>query len=81
MIDALNEARDQGKVRWIGTSSALEHKPTFLEWGSFDVFQLGYSALDRTTENFITEAADAGDRNDYPERRGTGRTGGRQREC
>ena len=60
VIDVLNEARDQGKVRWIGTSSALEHKPTFLEWGSFDVFQLGYSALDRTTENFITEAADAG---------------------
>ncbi len=60
VIDALNEAREQGKVRWIGTSSALEHKPTFLEWGSFDVFQLGYSALDRTTENFITEAANAG---------------------
>ena len=36
VIDALNEAREQGKVRWIGTSSALEHKPTFLEWGSFD---------------------------------------------
>ncbi|MCZ6677444.1 MAG: aldo/keto reductase [Candidatus Poribacteria bacterium] len=60
VIEALQEAQAQGKLRWIGTSSALEHKPTFLQWGSFDVFQLGYSALDRTAEDFITEAAEAG---------------------
>lgn len=60
VIEALQEMQEQGKVRWIGTSSALEAKPIFLRWGSFDVFQLGYSALSRTAENFITQAAEAG---------------------
>ena len=57
---ALQDMRDQGKVRWIGVSTTLPHLPTYLEWGVFDVFQIPYSALERDHEEWITTAAEAG---------------------
>ncbi len=60
LVAALNEMRDQGKVRWIGISTTLPHLPTFLEWGVFDTFQIPYSALERQHEEWITQVAEAG---------------------
>ena len=60
LVDALEEMREQGKVRWIGVSTTLPDLPTFLEWGVFDVFQIPYSAMDRQHEEWITKAAEAG---------------------
>ena len=60
VVDTLQEMRQQGKVRWIGTSTALPHLPTYLGWGVFDEFQIPYSALQRDHEDWITEAAKAG---------------------
>jgi aryl-alcohol dehydrogenase-like predicted oxidoreductase len=60
---ALAEAlalRDEGKVAFVGVSAVL---PTFLEqieMGTFDAFQVPYSALQRDHEDAITRASDAG---------------------
>ncbi len=59
LVEALEGLRRQGKVRWIGASTALPHLPTYLEWGAFDAFQIPYSALDRTHEHWISAAAQA----------------------
>lgn len=59
-VEALQEMREQGLVAWIGASTNLPDVRTFIDWGIFDVFQLPYSALDRTHEEWITEAAKAG---------------------
>ena len=59
-VEALQEMREQGLVAWIGASTNLPDVRTFIDWGVFDVFQLPYSALDRTHEEWITEAAKAG---------------------
>lgn len=60
LIDALEEMRKQGRVRWIGVSTTLPHLPTFLKWGVFDVFQIPYSALERDHEDWITKVGSAG---------------------
>jgi len=60
LVDALQEMRQDGKVRWIGTSTTLPHLPTYLDWGVFDVFQIPYSALERDHEGWITRAAESG---------------------
>lgn len=60
LVAALQEMRQQGKVRWIGCSSTLPHIETYIEWGVFDVYQIPYSALERQHENVITRAAAAG---------------------
>ncbi len=59
-VDTLLEMREQGLVNWIGTSTNLPDLPTLIEWDVFDIFQLPYSALDRTHEEWITKAAEAG---------------------
>ena len=58
LVQALEDMRQQGKVRWIGVSSTLPHLPTFLEWGVFDVFQIPYSGLEREHEEWITQVAE-----------------------
>ncbi len=58
LVPALEDMRQQGKVRWIGVSSTLPHLPTFLEWGVFDVFQIPYSGLEREHEAWITKVAE-----------------------
>ena len=60
LVEALQEMKRQGKVRWIGASTTLPHLPVYLEWGVFDVFQIPYSALERDHEDWITKAAEAG---------------------
>ena len=60
LVQALNEMRKQGKVRWIGISTNLPHIRTFIDWNVFDIFQIPYSALERNHENFISIAANAG---------------------
>ncbi|MBV9471291.1 MAG: aldo/keto reductase [Abitibacteriaceae bacterium] len=60
LVAALQEMREQGKVRWIGISSTNPHLETYIGWGVFDVFQIPYSALEREHETLIQKAADAG---------------------
>ena len=56
IVDSLNHIRDQGKVRWIGASTALPEIPKLIEWGVFDTFQIPYSAMSRQHEDWITKA-------------------------
>ena len=60
LVNALQEMRDQGKVRWIATSTTLPHLATYLESSVFDSLQIPYSALLREHEDWITQAAEAG---------------------
>ena len=60
LVGALQEMRQQGKVRWLGVSTTLPHLPTYLEWGVFDVFQIPYSALERTHEEWTDRVGEAG---------------------
>ena len=60
VVEALQEMRAQGKVRWIGISTTLPYLSTYLQWGVFDVYQIPYSALERAHEDWITKAAEAG---------------------
>ena len=50
LVEALQDMRQQGKVRWIATSSYLPELSTYLSWGVFDAFQIPYSALERQHE-------------------------------
>ena len=60
LVDALQEMRRNGQVRFIGVSTMLPDLPTYLEWGVFDVMQIPYSALERDHEDWITRAGEAG---------------------
>lgn len=60
LVDALQDMRKQGKVRWIACSTRVPELPTCLQWGVFDVFEIPYSALERVHENWITRSAEAG---------------------
>lgn len=60
LVEALQEMKRQGKVRYIGISTTLPHLTTYLQWGVFDTFQIPYSALQREHETAIGAAAGAG---------------------
>ena len=60
LVDALQELKQEGAVRFIGCSSTTPHLATYISWGVFDAFQIPYSALERRHENLITQAAQAG---------------------
>ena len=60
LVDALEEMREQGKVRWIGASAVLPSISTFVERGAFAEYQIPYSALDRAHEEVIGDAARSG---------------------
>jgi len=60
LVDVLHEIKAAGKTRWIGASSVTPHLETFVDWGVFDVFQVPYSALERTHEQALQKAHDAG---------------------
>ena len=60
LVEALQEMRRQGKVRWIAASTTLPHLPVYLGWGVFDAMQIPYSALERDHEDWITRAAEEG---------------------
>lgn len=59
LVDALQEMRAQGKVRWVGMSTTLPHLPIYLNWDVFDVYQIPYSALEREHEAWLTKTAQA----------------------
>jgi len=60
LVEALQELKQEGAVRFIGCSSTSPHLATYISWGVFDTFQIPYSALERRHENLITQAAEAG---------------------
>ena len=60
LVDALQEMRRNGQVRFIGVSTMLPDLPIYLQWGVFDVIQVPYSALEREHEEWITRAGEAG---------------------
>jgi aryl-alcohol dehydrogenase-like predicted oxidoreductase len=60
LVAALAEMKRQGKVRFTSISTTLPHLPAYIKLGAFDTFQIPYSALERTHEDWITRAADAG---------------------
>ncbi len=60
LVEALEEMRSRGMVRFIGVSTTLPHLPTFLGWRAFDVFQIPYSALEPEHDEWITRAGEAG---------------------
>jgi aryl-alcohol dehydrogenase-like predicted oxidoreductase len=59
-IATLHMLRDQGKVRFLGSSSTLPNLVDHIEMGAFDEFQIPYSALEREHEDIITKAASMG---------------------
>lgn len=60
LVEALNEIRDSGRARWIGSSCVEPHLLEFVKRGYFDTFQIPYSALQRQHEEQISAAAEAG---------------------
>ena len=60
IVDTLKELRDGGACKYIGVSTTNPHIGTYLSWDVFDVFQIPYSALERTHENWITKVGEAG---------------------
>ena len=59
-IATLEDLREQGKVRFLGSSSTLPNVLDHIDMGVFDEFQIPYSALQREHEEIITRAATAG---------------------
>ena len=60
LIDALIDFRDQGMIRFIGSSSSLPNLPALIELGVFDTFQIPYSCLAPQHHDLITMAAESG---------------------
>ena len=59
-LDELLALRDEGKVRFVGVSAVLPTLDEQIEMGTFDAFQIPYSALQRDHEDVIGRASDAG---------------------
>ncbi|MDH3602726.1 MAG: aldo/keto reductase [Candidatus Tectomicrobia bacterium] len=59
-LEAVQELKQAGKVRFIGTSSTLPNLLDHIEMGVFDVFQIPYSAVEREHESVIRAASEAG---------------------
>lgn len=59
-LTALLELRDEGKIRYIGSSSTLPNIFDHIEMGAFDVFQVPYSLLDAAHADAIAAAGRAG---------------------
>ena len=59
-VETLQSLRDEGKVRFIGSSSTIPHLWDLLDLEVFDAFQIPYSALERDHEVAITEAHQRG---------------------
>lgn len=60
LIDLLEEMRQQGKVKWIGSSSISPSIDTFIKRGDFDEYQIPYSGLDSDHEKVISDASGSG---------------------
>jgi aryl-alcohol dehydrogenase-like predicted oxidoreductase len=57
VIETLQALRDEGKVRFIGSSSTLPNIRDHLDLDVFDAFQIPYSALERDHETVIAQAS------------------------
>ncbi len=60
LIPLLESFRDQGLIRFIGSSSSLPHLPGLMDLGVFDTFQIPYSCLNGEHHDWITKAAQTG---------------------
>ncbi|MDT8285925.1 MAG: aldo/keto reductase [Elusimicrobiales bacterium] len=60
LLDVMERARRQGKVRFVSISTSLPAAAAYIGWGTFDVFQLPYGALDRRGEAAVAAASAAG---------------------
>lgn len=60
LIDLLISFRDQGTIKFIGSSSSLPQLPALIELGVFDTFQIPYSCLAPQHHDLITRAAESG---------------------
>ena len=60
LVDTLLGFRDQGLIRFIGSSSSLPHLPGLIELSVFDTFQIPYSCLAPQHHDLITRAAETG---------------------
>jgi len=60
VIETLNNMKKEGKIRFIGVSTSLPMLSKFIDLGVFDAFQIPYSALNRTHENWIANAYNSG---------------------
>ncbi len=58
LIDLLIDFRDQGMIRFLGSSSSLPHLPALIELDVFDTFQIPYSCLAPRHHDLITAAAE-----------------------
>jgi aryl-alcohol dehydrogenase-like predicted oxidoreductase len=59
-IETLRDLQREGKIRFIGSSSTLPNLAEHVRMGVFDVFQIPYSALDRSHEQALADAGRAG---------------------
>jgi aryl-alcohol dehydrogenase-like predicted oxidoreductase len=60
LVAALQQMKEQGKVRWIGISATHPHLETYIGWEVFDAFQIPYSAFERQHEEVLKAASDSG---------------------
>tara|TARA_Y100001960_G_C14682607_1_gene832045 strand:+ start:415 stop:1365 length:951 start_codon:yes stop_codon:yes gene_type:complete len=60
VIETLNDVKQEGKIRFIGVSTSLPMLAQFISLGFFDAFQIPYSALNRTHEDWISKSFNAG---------------------
>jgi len=60
LIETLMSFRDQGMIRFIGSSSSLPNLPGMIDLGVFDTFQIPYSCLAPKHHELITKAAETG---------------------
>jgi aryl-alcohol dehydrogenase-like predicted oxidoreductase len=59
-LEAVQELKAAGKVRFIGMSGTLPHLKDHIAMGVFDVFQIPYSAMEREHEAMIAAASQSG---------------------
>lgn len=59
-VRAMKDAREAGKVRFLGASPGNGQLDRCIESGDFDVLQVGYSLLDRGAHDLIAKAHDRG---------------------
>ena len=58
-IDTLRALQREGKIRFLGMSGTLPHLTDHIAMGTFDAFQIPYSALEREHDAVISAAARA----------------------
>lgn len=60
LVDSLVDFRQQGLIRYLGSSSSLPHLPGMIQLGVFDTFQIPYSCLAPAHHDWIHKAAEIG---------------------